>query len=63
MGHEAIDLYRQIPIDLKNEIADICVLNACSHSGLINEAHSIFNEIKMKTEKIITIMVYNHFKK
>jgi pentatricopeptide repeat protein len=57
MGHEAVDLYRRIPVDFRNETADICVLNACSHSGLIHEAHSIFNEIKVKTEKIITTMV------
>ena len=57
MGYEAVDLYRRMPVVFQNEISHICVLNACSHSGLVNEAHSIFNEIKVKTEKIITTMV------
>ncbi len=57
MGHEAINLYRRMPIHIRNEVVHICVLNACSHSGLVNEAYSIFEEIKVKTEKIITTMV------
>ncbi|CAF2125530.1 unnamed protein product [Rotaria magnacalcarata] len=57
MGMEAINLYREIPIDERNEVSQICVLNACSHSGLLDEAWNIYNEINIKTEKIITIMV------
>ncbi|CAF1016309.1 unnamed protein product [Rotaria sordida] len=57
MGSEAIELYRQMPNNLRNEISHICVLNACSHSGLLDEARIIFNEIPMKTEQIITIMI------
>jgi len=57
MGHEAIDLYRQVPVDFQDEITYICVLNACSHSGLVDEAYSIFDEAKMKTTKIVTTMV------
>ncbi|CAF5023100.1 unnamed protein product, partial [Rotaria sp. Silwood1] len=56
-GHEAIDLYRQMPIDIQNEFTHISVLNSCSHSGLISEAQSIFNNIKVKTKRITTVMV------
>ncbi|CAF4107548.1 unnamed protein product, partial [Adineta steineri] len=57
MGLEAVDLYRKMPNNLRNEISYICILNACSHSGLLDEAHSIFNEISHKTQQVITTMV------
>ncbi|CAF4127433.1 unnamed protein product [Rotaria sordida] len=57
MGSEAIQLYRKMPNNLRNEVSHICVLNACSHSGLLQEAWSIFNDIPIKTEKIFTTMV------
>ncbi|CAF4379906.1 unnamed protein product, partial [Rotaria sordida] len=57
MGLEAVDLYRKMPDHLCNEITYICVLNACSHSGLLDQAHSIFNEISKKSKKIIAAMV------
>ncbi|CAF1385837.1 unnamed protein product [Rotaria sp. Silwood1] len=57
MGYEAVELYKRIPNDERDEISHICVLNACSHSGLLDEAHNIFNRIHTKTEKIITTMV------
>ncbi|CAF5096820.1 unnamed protein product, partial [Rotaria magnacalcarata] len=57
MGSEAIQLYKQMPNYLRDEVSHICVLNACSHSGLVHEARNIFDEITFKTEKIITIMV------
>ncbi|CAF3824244.1 unnamed protein product [Rotaria sp. Silwood1] len=57
MGFEAIQLYRKMPNNLHNEISHICVLNACSHSGLVQEAWSLFNDIPLKTEKIYTTMV------
>ncbi|CAF1337435.1 unnamed protein product, partial [Rotaria sordida] len=56
MGLEAIELYRKMPNELQNEITHICVLNACSHSGLLDQARNIFNEIPLKTEKIVTAM-------
>ncbi|CAF5177051.1 unnamed protein product [Rotaria magnacalcarata] len=56
MGSEAVDLYRKMPNNLHDEVSSVCVLNACSHSGLLNEAHSIFNEVSHKTKKIITAM-------
>ncbi|CAF1019737.1 unnamed protein product [Rotaria sordida] len=57
MGLEAIDLYRKMPHHLHDEMTYVCVLNACSHSGLLNEAHSIFNEILQKNKQVITTMV------
>ena len=57
MGLEAVDLYRKMPNDLRNDVSHICVLNACSHSGLLDAARSIFNEIAEKTDRIITTMV------
>ena len=57
MGSRAVDLYKRIPSHMRNNIIHLCVLNACSHSGLVNEARSIFNEISIKTEKITTAMV------
>ncbi|CAF4786146.1 unnamed protein product, partial [Rotaria socialis] len=48
MDSEALDLYRKMPNNLQDEVSSICVLNACSHSGLLNEAHSIFNEVSHK---------------
>jgi len=58
MGIEAIELYRQISPELINEITHICILNACSHSGLVHEARSIFKDIQIKTATIFTTMVY-----
>ncbi|CAF3777532.1 unnamed protein product [Rotaria sp. Silwood1] len=57
MGLEAVDLYRKMPNHLRNEVTYVCVLNACSHSGLLDQAHSIFNEISQKSKKIIAAMV------
>jgi pentatricopeptide repeat protein len=57
MGLQAIELYRKMPSELIDEVTYICVLNACSHSGLIDEARSIFRNIEIKTEKIYGTMV------
>ena len=57
MGLEAVKLYQKIPNNSRDEVSHICVLNACSHSGLLDEAQSIFIKIPNKTEKIITTMV------
>ncbi len=57
MGLEAIELYQKISYNLHNEVLYICLLNACSHSGLLNQARSIFNGIINKTEKITCAMV------
>ncbi|CAF2230861.1 unnamed protein product [Rotaria magnacalcarata] len=60
MDSEAVDLYRKMPNNLQDEVSSVCVLNACSHSGLLNEAHSIFNEVSHKTKKIISAMLGDH---
>jgi len=57
MGTAAIELYRQIPSESIAEAAHVCVLNACSHSGLVHKARSIFENIQIKTEIIYTTMV------
>ncbi len=57
MGIEAIELFRQMPSQFIHEVTYICILNGCSHSGLVNEARSIFNNIQIKTEFIYTTMV------
>ncbi|CAF4165850.1 unnamed protein product, partial [Rotaria sp. Silwood2] len=57
MDSEAIELYREMPNNLHNEISHICVLNACSYSGLLHQTQNIFNEINLKREKIVTVMV------
>jgi pentatricopeptide repeat protein len=57
MGYQALELYRQMPQEFIHEATYICVLNACSHSGLVSEARLIFNSIQIKTDKIYTTMV------
>ncbi|CAF3141028.1 unnamed protein product [Rotaria socialis] len=57
MGLQSIELYYQMPKELINEATYICVLNACSHSGLVNEALSIFKTIEIKTERIYTSII------
>lgn len=61
MGIQAIELYRRMPSDLINEVTYICVLNACSHSGLVDEARIIFKNISIKTDRIYTPMVILNF--
>ncbi|CAF1554748.1 unnamed protein product, partial [Adineta ricciae] len=57
MGYEAIQLYHQMPVEIRNEKTHVCVLNACSHSGLVNECRSIFATIPNKNQFIYTTMV------
>ncbi|CAF1523270.1 unnamed protein product, partial [Adineta ricciae] len=57
MGVEAVKLHRKIPSDLCNEVVHVCALNACSHTGLLNECRHIFDQTHHKTEKIVTTMV------
>ncbi|CAF1390815.1 unnamed protein product [Adineta ricciae] len=57
MGVEAVELYRRIPVDIRDEVSRICALNACSHAGLLNECRHIFDQIPHKTIKIVTTMV------
>jgi len=61
MGIQAVELYHQIPKESLHEVTYICILNACSHSGLVDQARSIFENIQMKTDSIFTTMVYKIF--
>jgi hypothetical protein len=57
MGSDAVALYRQMREKMRDEVSHICVLNASSHSGLIDEAQAIFNEISIRSERVICTMV------
>jgi hypothetical protein len=57
MGSDAVALYRQMPEKMRDAVSHVCILNACSHSGLVDEAQAIFNEIDVKCERIISTMV------
>ena len=57
MVSQAIGVYRQMPKEYVGEATYVCVLNACSHSGLVDEARSIFSNIPIKTNMIYTTMV------
>ncbi|CAF1012104.1 unnamed protein product [Adineta steineri] len=57
MGYEAIELFNKMPSKLILEETYVCVLNACSHSRLVEQAQKIFSNIENKTENICTTMV------
>jgi hypothetical protein len=57
MGSDAIALYRQMPETMRDVVSHVCVLNACSHSGLVDEAQVIYNEIDKKSKRVISTMV------
>ena len=57
MGTQALELYRQMSQSLINEVTYICVLNACSHCGFVDQARSIFHNIQGKTSSIYSTMV------
>ena len=59
MGSEATQLFHRVPSELITEATCIVVLNACSHSGLINDARAIFERIPTKTQRIYGAMVGN----
>jgi len=61
MGFEAVELFSQIPSKMLNERTFICVLHACAHSGLVDQAKQIFENIPNKTEFIFTTMVNKFF--
>ena len=60
MGSNAVELYHRMPLEMIVEKTYVCVLNACSHSGLVDEARSIFSNIQMKNKWVYTSMVMNH---
>ena len=57
MGYNAVDLYRRMPSHLRDSVTDVCVLNACSHSGLVEQAQTIFDHISNRNEHVVTTMV------
>ncbi len=59
MGIEAVRLFNQLPNEILNSWIYVCVLNACSHSGLVQQAKEIFEKIPIKerTNQIFTTMV------
>ncbi|CAF1163262.1 unnamed protein product [Adineta steineri] len=57
MGIRAIELYYKMPKEFLDDAIYVCILNACSHSGLVQEARSIFESIEMKTEKVYGVMI------
>ncbi|CAF1658967.1 unnamed protein product, partial [Rotaria magnacalcarata] len=57
MGDEAVKLFHEMPKESIDHLTYICVLNACSHSGLVDVARSIFNNIQTETEIIYTTMI------
>ncbi|CAF0805328.1 unnamed protein product [Adineta ricciae] len=57
MGFDAVKLFYQMPANLIRDETYVCVLNACSHAGLVEEAQKIFATIEKKTEEICTTMV------
>lgn len=65
MGNQAVELFYHIPKHLLDEWIFVCVLNACSHSGLVNHALKIFETIprQNRTEQIYTVMVVHLFLK
>lgn len=61
MGIQAIELYHLIPERLVDEVTHLCLLNACSHAGLVDQARSIFENIQIKSEFVFTTMVWKLF--
>ncbi|CAF1236736.1 unnamed protein product [Adineta ricciae] len=57
LGHKAIELYYRMPVEMIVEKTHVCVLNACSHSGLVDEARFIFSTISMTNKWVYTAMV------
>ncbi|CAF1267794.1 unnamed protein product, partial [Didymodactylos carnosus] len=59
-GLEAVSLFYKMKNEAKiipNQPTYVCVLNACSHSGLVGQAKSIFQSIENKDEKVYTAMI------
>ncbi|CAF1644608.1 unnamed protein product, partial [Adineta ricciae] len=57
MGMQALELFSQMPKEFIHEVTYICILNACSHSGLVDQARSIFEKIEPKTPTVWTTMI------
>lgn len=57
MGSEAVALFHRIPSEMLVDHTYVSVLNACSHSKLVDDAQAIFSQIKNKQKRICTVMV------
>ena len=59
MGLQAVQLFATIPSSMFNSWIYVCVLNACSHSALVDQAKQIFHRIPFenRTDQIYTTMV------
>ncbi|CAF1398340.1 unnamed protein product [Adineta ricciae] len=57
MGVKAVELFHKVPRSLLADSTYVCVLNACSHAGLVDQARSIFSSIEPKTEKHYAAMM------
>ncbi|CAF1660480.1 unnamed protein product, partial [Adineta ricciae] len=57
MGMQALELFSQMRKQFIHEVTYICILNACSHSGLVDQARSIFQNIEPKTPTVWTTMI------
>ena len=57
MGFEAVELFFKIPMKMLDQRTYVCVLNACSHSGLVVQAKNIFENIPDRNVFIFTTMV------
>jgi hypothetical protein len=58
-GQKAVELFHRMPKHLVDDWAIVCVLNACSHSGLRQEAELIFEKVaeEKRNNRICTVMV------
>ena len=56
-GRQAVELFHRIPSQFIGDVTYVCVLNACSHSGLVDQARAIFSKIAIKSDIIYTTMV------
>ncbi|UJR24102.1 hypothetical protein I4U23_027069 [Adineta vaga] len=57
MIDQALELFHQMPKHFRDNYTFVCILNACSHTGRVDQARRIFNEISLKTQQIYTVMV------
>lgn len=57
MGSQALELFYRMPRKSIVNQTYVCILNACSHSGLVEEARKIFSSIQTRDKRIVTTMV------
>jgi hypothetical protein len=61
MGIEAVELFNKVPSNMLDDCIYVCVLNACSHSALVDQAWNIFEKVpfQQRTDQVFTTMVNN----